>query len=503
MASEIFKPDANFKAGGVVGGYSSVDAAEATTPTKLVLRINPTTMRLLVDVNGATTVTDGEAVNAADTGTLFLGTDGSNYQIVKTDADGNLQVDVLSGGGGGTQYQEDAAHVSGDTGTLALAVRKDTAAQVAQTDGDYTVLITDANGRLHVLDQNSAAILAALQGTIAVSNAGLTELAAAINASKLDINIASDGVGIGGGTQYAEDAAHVSGDTGTLALVVRKDTAAQIAGLDGDYSALITDANGRLHVLDQNSATILSTLQGTLTVGSHAVTNVGTFVVQENGAALTALQLIDNLVLAEDAAHQSADPGIQLLAIRDDTPAVVSGTEGDYEPLHTDGTGRLWTDPQGNIAHDGIDSGNPIKFGGRSQEPEAQPEEVADNDRVDALFDRNGYLRVRGDLDPSFADINDSTSGDNTIIAAQAAGKRIAVWAILIVSDGTTDVRWEDGAAGTAFTGQVPLQAREGYSISAGGVVPLFVGSAATLLNLELTAAVNVHGFVSYTVIDD
>ena len=55
----------------------------------------------------------------------------------------------------------------------------------------------------------------------------------------------------------------------------------------------------------------------------------------------------------------------------------------------------------------------------------------------------------------------------------------------------------------TAFTGQIPLQAREGYSVSAGGLVPLFVGSAATLLNLELSAAINVHGFVSYTVIDD
>jgi hypothetical protein len=157
----------------------------------------------------------------------------------------------------------------------------------------------------------------------------------------------------------------------------------------------------------------------------------------------------------------------------------------------------------GDEGNDIADAGNPIKIGGRAQSSEAQPEEVEDNDRVDALFDRSGYFRVRGDFDPSFADINDATSGNNTIVAAAGAGKRIAVWAILIVSDGTTDVRWEDGAGGTAFTGQVPLQAREGYSISAGGIVPLFVGSANTLLNLELTAAINCHGFVSYTVMDD
>lgn len=37
-------------------------------------------------------------------------------------------------------------------------------------------------------------------------------------------------------------------------------------------------------------------LAGTLTVGSHAVTNAGTFAVQESGGALTALQLLDNAI---------------------------------------------------------------------------------------------------------------------------------------------------------------------------------------------------------------
>ncbi len=159
----------------------------------------------------------------------------------------------------------------------------------------------------------------------------------------------------------------------------------------------------------------------------------------------------------------------------------------------------------GSVAHDALDSGGlgPVKIGGRAQSSEAQPEEVADNDRVDALFDRNGYMRVRGDFNPQFADINDAGSGDNTIIDAQAAGKRISVWSILLVSDGTVDIRFEDGAAGTPFTGQIPLQVREGFSTSAGGLVPLFVGSAATLLNLELSAAIAVHGFVSFTTIDD
>lgn len=46
----------------------------------------------------------------------------------------------------------------------------------------------------------------------------------------------------------AEDSAHVSGDFGLMALGVRKDTAAALAGTDADYMPLILDANGRLHV---------------------------------------------------------------------------------------------------------------------------------------------------------------------------------------------------------------------------------------------------------------
>jgi len=45
------------------------------------------------------TVADGDAVAAGTKGFLLLGTDGSNYQVLKTDANGELQVDVLTGGG--------------------------------------------------------------------------------------------------------------------------------------------------------------------------------------------------------------------------------------------------------------------------------------------------------------------------------------------------------------------------------------------------------------------
>lgn len=45
-----------------------------------------------------------------------------------------------------------------------------------------------------------------------------------------------------------EDDAHTSGDAGIVALAVQKTTGAAIAGTDGDYTPLQTDANGNLRV---------------------------------------------------------------------------------------------------------------------------------------------------------------------------------------------------------------------------------------------------------------
>lgn len=120
----------------------------------------------------------------------------------------------------------------------------------------------------------------------------------------------SSGNELASGAQYAEDSVHASGDLLTAIGVVRKDTATQLAGTDGDYSVLVNDASGRLHTnvgavpadpfgvnADAASATgsisaklrfIAGTgipVTGTVTVGSHAVTNAGTFAVQAGQAA--------------------------------------------------------------------------------------------------------------------------------------------------------------------------------------------------------------------------
>jgi hypothetical protein len=180
----------------------------------------------------------------------------------------------------------------------------------------------------------------------------------------------------------------------------------------------------------------------------------------------------------------ATDEGYPALVIRDDALGALADAEGDWVALRVGSTGALWATiatalPAGTNAIGKLAANSGVDIG--------------DVD-VTSLPVYHGHT-------PLYADINDAVSGNNTIIAATAA-KKIAVWAVMVISDGTVDVRFEDGAGGTAFTGQMPLQEREGFSYSAGGMVPLWVGTANTLLNLELSAAINVHGHVAYTLED-
>ena len=81
-----------------------------------------------------------------------------------------------------------------------------------------------------------------------------------------------------------------------------------------------------------------------------------------------AVQLIDNLVLVEDAAHANGDPGVQMLAVRTASPANRSGTDGDYEPLQLSG-GRLWVSAALEPASGTLtDRSGSVTAGGTAQE---------------------------------------------------------------------------------------------------------------------------------------
>lgn len=141
------------------------DAASASDPVGGAV--------ILVRADTPATITSADGDNVAQRGTNY----GAAYVTI-IDSSGN-PVSI----GGGTQYDEDTAHSSGDKLTMAGVVRADTAASLANADGDRTALIVDGSGRLHVNVGNSVTVgdgggSLTVDGTVAATQSGTWNVAA-------------------------------------------------------------------------------------------------------------------------------------------------------------------------------------------------------------------------------------------------------------------------------------------------------------------------------------
>lgn len=184
-------------------------------------------------------------------------------------------VDVLSviPGTGATNLGKAIDSVAGatDTGIAPLAIRDDALSALTPVEGDWVPLRVDSTGALHVT--------------------------------------ASGLVG-GGGTEFAEDTVHTTGELGNMPLAVRNDAGTALAA-DQDYIPLTTNASGSLRTIDGNSA-----------------------------ALLTSVQLTDNIVSVEDAVAGSAFSGVGMLAVRQDAHSDLAA-DGDFIPMTVDADGGL------------------------------------------------------------------------------------------------------------------------------------------------------------------
>jgi hypothetical protein len=216
---------------------------------------------------------------------------------------------------------------------------------VAHNIIDGTVTVTGAGGTFPVTGTITADI-----GTIGTL------------ASEANVNLISSASVVPATTPVGNRVLLIGGLDSGVARVANVDTAGNLqVDIVSSATLTVTGAGGTFPVTDSGGSLTIDAPVGTpafvrlsdgtnaiatlpvslASVPSHAVTNAGTFVVQENGGALTALQLIDNLVLAEDAAHVSGDAGIQSLAVRNDSDTSLAGTTGDYTPLQVDANGYL------------------------------------------------------------------------------------------------------------------------------------------------------------------
>lgn len=298
------------------------------------------------DTPGSTNLGVLPAVATASAPTYTEG----NQVALSVDLNGNLRSTGGGGGGGGTEYTEDAAAAANPAGPVNILIRKDTPAAETTTDGDNV----------------------AQRGT----NYG------AAYVTLLDTS--GNPVSVGGGTQYDEDTAHVSGDKLTMAGVVQQTSDAALAG-DGDRTALQVDSTGYLKVNIKASTTI-GLAAGTNNIGDVDVLTVpaplnvtgggteaaalrvtiandstGVVSIDDNGGSLT----VDGTITANLAAGTNNIGDVDVLTV----PAPLNVTGGGTEAsalrvtLANDSTGVLSIDDNGaSITIDGTVTANPTDY---------------------------------------------------------------------------------------------------------------------------------------------
>lgn len=146
---------------------------------------------------------------------------------------------------------------------------------------------------------------------------------------------------------YREDQAHTSTDEGYLVFAVRQDTAASLAGTDGDYVPLIVDSSGRLHVSSSGAATEVHLGQ----VGGH--TTVVKPTVTVTTGAYTAGDTLGGEITLTNAMRVSGGSGVLtdlILTDADSEGAAMQVLIFDSDPASTSAANDAFAWGSGDLA---------------------------------------------------------------------------------------------------------------------------------------------------------
>jgi hypothetical protein len=178
----------------------------------------------------------------------------------------------VTGGGGGTEYTEDAAAAANPVGGAQILVRADTPAGIATTDGDNVAQRGSNFG---------AAYVTLLDGSGAVVDP--------IDASTHDSAIGTTG------PVLMLEAADQDGSALPNAVSAEGDAVRAKASLSGVQYVMCVNEDG--------------SAVGTLNVNSHAVTNAGTFAVQNTPSATGGCDIFRSLDIDESEEEIKATAG--------------------------------------------------------------------------------------------------------------------------------------------------------------------------------------------------
>ena len=250
---------------------------------------------LQVDVqSGGTTefLNDANYDSSTAKGSVAMGLDSDNndLQFIAVDANGHLQVDVLSGGGNtNTEVTHDAALGATPTsqkGTILAAF----AGTPSVTANDACLLACTTTGALKVDNSNLTTLAGAVSGsqmqvdivssaTLAVTNSGLTDLAAAIGTDGSDSVTSTMAVGGTDGSSLQALSVNSSGVLNTKFADVTSGTFTLTDGITANTGAggvtLPADGSAGLDIRGKSGKlTIFGSISGYTNSGGDGYNNI-------------------------------------------------------------------------------------------------------------------------------------------------------------------------------------------------------------------------------------
>jgi hypothetical protein len=348
---------------------------------------------------------DGIAITAG-TGTTILTDDtgaGGHAQVVKlaisTDGSGTL----IPADANGLEVQGAVAHDGASAGNPLLQGGIASAAAPADVSADG-----DAVRAWHL--RNGAA-------AVAVTAAGALVGGDATNGLDVDVTRVSGTVAIGDGTNAVSVSTAAADDVANTANRMRTASAPHVFN-GTTWDRMRGDVTNGLDV-------DVTRVQGTVAVGD------GTNAVSVSTAAADAVANTSNRIRTAAALH--VFNGTTWDRVRGD---ITNGIDVDVTRV-----GGV-VDVEGNVAHDGVDSGFPLKVGMRALAHGTNPTAVAAADRTDWLANRAGIPWVIGGH-PNVVTVKHTTittAVTDAAIITVAGGLKIVVTRITVTLDNASTV---------------------------------------------------------------
>ncbi len=302
------------------------------------------------------------AFGANDTQNLVSSTSTNPLPVALSDTDNavldNIDTDLTTIAA--AVYVDDADWTDGSSSHLLMGGLYQSTMQTI-TDGDVGPLQVDSNGRV-IISPGTALDVSAATLTVQVSD---TSFAVA------DGNALGEGVLIQGDDGTDRKNINVDATTGDVQVDVTntvtvdlgsnndvQGAAAEGAAVSGNPFLIAGDdgtnvkhvavaADGAVHIDDGgNSITIDGTVTADAGTGTFTVDNAGTFAVQIDGDALTALQLLDDIVYTDDTSTHATGTSKGALFMAAATPTDTSVGANDIGAVAMSTDRRLHVDSQ-------------------------------------------------------------------------------------------------------------------------------------------------------------